>query len=312
MRLGIFGGANEPQVQAVAQVARAMGAEPVVVDAFALQNGEPISNLDGELIYRGQSLSDVKAFYLRSIPPPYLPYFEKDGELRLYAEWHTQYMQSRERSVFYLAWLQGLIRRGLKVVNPPHMAMPLQYKPYQMQVLRELGAEVPRTLISNDPAAVRAFARDVREVIFKPLTGGADAQLLGEAALTRLDALRASPVIFQERVRGDDVRVTLVGGEVVSCVIIDTGSNTNVDFRSHPGYSKGQTTYRELELPAPVAALCRESARACGLSLCGIDLKRAGDRFVFLELNASPIYLEIERKTGHRISEHLVRTLMAA
>ncbi len=43
----------------------------------------------------------------------------------------------------------------------------------------------------------------------------------------------------------------------------------------------------------------------------GIDIKRtnAGE-FVFLELNSSPIYLDVELKLGHRISQAIAELMV--
>jgi glutathione synthase/RimK-type ligase-like ATP-grasp enzyme len=52
-----------------------------------------------------------------------------------------------------------------------------------------------------------------------------------------------------------------------------------------------------------VGAQCRAAARRCSLRFAGIDIKRTPEgRHVFLELNSSPIYLDVEWKLGHPIS----------
>jgi hypothetical protein len=83
----------------------------------------------------------------------------------------------------------------VRLVNPPHAASVLQYKPFQ----RMAGARVPRTLISNDPPAVRAFHAEVGDVIFKPLMGGALTQVLEGDVLEQLDLVRAAPGIDIKR-----------------------------------------------------------------------------------------------------------------
>jgi glutathione synthase/RimK-type ligase-like ATP-grasp enzyme len=185
----------------------------------------------------------------------------------------------------------------------------MQYKPFQLHVLRSLGARVPRTLISNDPDAIRAFHAEVKDVIFKPIMGGAITRVLEEEALGRLENVTASPVIFQERAPGEDLRIMLVGEDIVSCVAIETPEQ-HLDFRADPVYSGGEATYREVRLPEPVRRFCREAARACGLTFAGIDIKHQGDDWVFLELNSSPIYLDVERKLGHPISHALARRVV--
>lgn len=311
MQIGIFGSADDPQCKAVAREAKALGADNVLIPSQALSRGDGFSFLDDQVLYRGVSLDALRAFYLRQIPAPYAPAMEQDSRLVLYEDWFNQYMQSRERASFYVSWLLNLQYDGKLIINAPHAASVLQYKPYQLHALRRLGAEVPRTLISNDPAEVARFREAVKDVIFKPLMGGALTRPLDDEAMERLEAIRTAPVIFQERVGGDDLRVMLVGDEIVSSVAIVTPEQ-HLDFRGDPVYSGGEASYREVVLPEAVQNFCRKAARACGLEFAGIDIKHDGDRWVFLELNSSPIYLDVESKLGHPISAALARRLVKA
>lgn len=171
-------------------------------------------------------------------------------------------------------------------------------------------ARVPRTLISNDPDAVVAFQRAVKDVISKPITGGAITRALDEETLDNLEHLRASPVIFQERIGGDDLRVMLAGDDIVSSVEIRTPEQ-RLDFRADPVYSGGEATCEEVALPEAVQAKCREAARKCGLVFAGIDIKRApSGEWVFLEINSSPIYLDVELKLGHPISRAITELVV--
>ena len=309
MRIGIFGEGTDPQCAAVAREAAALGVDTLYVDSRSLDEGKALSMLDGKTFYLGEPVDDVKGFYVRSVPAPYVPAMKKDDALVLYEDWFTTFTQTRERAAYFLAWLLQLSHRGVTLVNGPHAASVMQHKPYQLHALRSLGAKVPRTLISNDPAAIRAFHAEVKDVIYKPVLGGAITRVLDAQALERLEAVTASPVIFQERVRGEDLRVMLVGEELVSCVAIQTPEQ-HLDFRDDPVYSGGEATYREVVLPEPVQRFCRASAKACGLTLAGIDLKQRARDFVFLELNSSPIYMDVEQKTGHRISRAIARRVV--
>ncbi len=306
LRIGIFGGASDVQCKAVAREAAALGADTLFIEPDALDRGVPLSMLDGRTFYRGEPVDDLRGFYLRSIPSPYVPALERDDELVLYEDWFTTFMHTRERASYFVAWLLQLAHRGATLVNAPHAASVMQYKPFQLHALRSLGAQVPRTLISNDPTAIRAFHAEVKDVILKPIMGGAITRVLDDEALERLEAVTASPVIFQERAPGEDLRIMLVGEEIVSAVAIDTPEQ-HLDFRADPIYSGGGASYREVELPESVRRFCREAARACGLTFAGIDIKHQGDAWVFLELNSSPIYLDVELKLGHPISRAIAR-----
>ncbi len=308
MRIGIFGTANDPQCHAVAREAKALGADNVFIDSSAFEKGLPLRFEGTSAYYRDVCLDDLRGYYLRAIPSAYAPAVKKDDELLLYKDWFEHYMRTRERATYFLSWLLKLEHDGKVLVNPPHAGTVLQYKPYQLHVLERLGATVPRTLISNDPNAVRAFHREVKDVIYKPVTGGAITQTLNDESLARLELIKQAPVIFQERAPGDDLRVMLVGEEIVSSVAIDT-PDQHLDFRADPVYSGGAAKYREVPLPEPIQALCRKAARACNLRFAGIDIKHVpgSDRWVFLELNSSPIYLDVELKLGHPISRAIAR-----
>ncbi|MEO6120628.1 MAG: MvdC/MvdD family ATP grasp protein, partial [Acidimicrobiales bacterium] len=46
-------------------------------------------------------------------------------------------------------------------VNPPALDEAAHHKPYQLKVAGEVGLPVPRTVITNDPGAARAFAAEL-------------------------------------------------------------------------------------------------------------------------------------------------------
>ena len=110
------------------------------------------------VVYRGDNLADIRAYYMRHIPMPNAPVMQDHGELKLHDDWYVAFMQGRERLYFFLSWLLQLHNDGVRLANPPHAGSVLQLKPFQLHVLRKLGAQVPRTLISNDPEAIRALS----------------------------------------------------------------------------------------------------------------------------------------------------------
>lgn len=314
MDVAIFGFPRDPQVQAVGAELRRLGAHFHVLAPDALRTQQPVSSLEGVVSFAGVELTACQAVYVRKIPSPHAPVIQQDGEWVLHADWFARFMQAREHSGFLVALLLSLEHAGVQVVNPPQAGAALQFKPFQLDVLRRLGAQLPRTLISNDPAQIRSFhaAEQARqsEVIFKPLLGGATTKLLDDGVLAKLEHVRAAPVIFQQRIVGDDIRVIFVGDAVVSAAAIRT-PDPHLDFRNDPCYSSGEARYEPVTLPPAVVDLCRQAAKVCGLRFAGIDIKRTPcDDWVFLELNSSPIYLDVERKLGDPISAALAKLLL--
>jgi len=314
--VGIFGLAQDPQVRAVSEELRRRGATPLLLQADALNRQQPVSSWDGVASFAGVPLSECKSVYVRSVPSPHAPVIRQDKAVVLHADWFPRFMQARERSGFVVALLLSLEHAGVQLVNPPQAGATLQFKPFQLDVLRRIGAQLPRTLISNDPERIRAFHQAERDqhgdVIFKPLLGGAITKLLNEEVLAKLDHVRAAPVIFQQRIVGDDIRVVLVGDSIVSAAAIRTPA-PHLDFRDDPCYSSGQAEYESVTLPRNIEELCRQAARACGLRFTGIDIKHTNDdEWIFLELNSSPIYLDVERKLGDPISAALAELLLGS
>lgn len=309
MRIGVMGSASDIQCQAVAREVTGLGATPVFVEADALELGWAMTMTDRGVFYRGDDLSDIRAWYMRSVDMPNVPTFRDPEGVKLYDDWYVLYMQGRERLYFFLSWLLQMHDDGALIANPPHAGSVLQLKPFQLHALRKLGAQTPRTLISNDPEAIRAFRREVRDVIYKPLMGGALTRTLDDTQDAHLELVRASPVIFQERAPGRDLRIMVVGDRVVSSVAIRTPEQ-HLDFRGDPAYSGGDAMYDEVELPPHIQEICVRATRACGLAFAGIDIKHEGDAWVFLELNSSPIYLDVERKNGHPISRAIAQMLI--
>ncbi|NUT09748.1 MAG: ATP-dependent carboxylate-amine ligase [Nonomuraea sp.] len=186
-------------------------------------------------------------------------------------------------------------------------------KPYQLEVARRLGFELPATLITNDPESFLDFYdRHEGRVITKPVHGNqleADGERFGRFAapvtpadLGHADALRLCPIIVQAYVpKRVEVRVTVVGGELFAAEIHSQVSNhTRYDWRH---YDPGATPVRVHDLPGEVSRRCLELVGRLGLSYGAIDLILTPDgRHVFLEINPNGQFLWIEDATGLPIS----------
>jgi len=309
MQIGIFGSSDDPQCQQLAAILGQKGHSSFLVEAEGIAAGTDHSLHDGVPYYQGQRLDEIAAYYLRHITSPMAPIVQlPDGEPVLYRDWFNEYMHQREQQALIISFLLALEERGVCLVNPPFAGSVNQYKAFQLAALRDNGVPLPRTLVTNSPDRVQQFVEEVGDVVYKPSMGGALCRTLDPEKMEELSLIRKSPVIFQERIHGEDVRVMVVNGAVVSSVIVDS---TTLDFRDDPHYSSGRGTYREVELPDTVKGACARASRALGLRFAGIDLKYCGaDRFYLIEANSSPIYLDVELKLGHPITEAIADLLL--
>ena len=181
-------------------------------------------------------------------------------------------------------------------------------KPYQAQLIQAAGFRVPRTLVTNDPDAVRAFADELGgEVIYKSASGARSIVRKLEAGdLGRLEAIRWCPTQFQERICGYDVRVHVVGDEVFAVRAVADA----IDYRyaHHDGGPPAELEPYDLETAWAEASV--HLAHRLGLPLAGIDLKRTPDGgMVCFEVNPSPGFSYYEEHTGQPISRAIACAL---
>ncbi len=299
-RVGLFARADDPVSLHLAARLRALGAQVRVLDLSRIHSGTALS-WDGEAWrLEGARFDDCDAYFVRKLPAE-TALLAPEQEQATAASWFARALLSRERAHLAQSALRDLAARGKRLVNP---LSPFDLKPLQLAQLARAGVPVPRTRVSNDAAEVEAFRRACGQLVRKPVGGGAPARLF-EAG----QAVGPAAEIYQERLEGPDVRVTVVAGRVVSAVEVPTSAL--VDYRDDAGYRAGEQRYVPHALPPAAQALCVKAAEVCGQVLSGVDLKQvAPERYVVLEANASPAWLDVERKTGHRITDAVCDALL--
>ncbi|MER5623204.1 MvdC/MvdD family ATP grasp protein [Streptosporangium sp. NPDC002544] len=212
-------------------------------------------------------------------------------------------------------------------MSRPDMIRAASWKPEQLQRAARMGFEVPRTLISTDPDAVREFHESCSgRIVFKSMTGpaalasaakaGGSPQEVGfavrvvtEEDLSRLEATRISPCLFQEYIpKSHEIRATVIGDEVFAAEIRSQDSpETSVDFRQ----ARITIPYRRAVLPPSVETRCLEFVHSYGLTFGALDIVVTPDgRFVFLENNPVGQFMFVERKVPElRMTDALVACL---
>lgn len=173
-------------------------------------------------------------------------------------------------------------------------------KPYQAQLIKRYGFEVPETLITNDPELVRAFRARYGRVIYKSISGVRSiVQTLTDDDMTHIDDIRWCPTQFQAFVEGTNVRVHTVGDKVFATAI-----NTDAtDYRYAHKQSGDYADLRAVDLSDELSELCVNLASGLGLAFAGIDLKITPENHVYcFEVNPSPAFSYYESQTGQPIS----------
>lgn len=195
-------------------------------------------------------------------------------------------------------------------------------KQLQLQVARSLGLDIPRTLTTNDAAAVHAFAGSCRDgIVTKMLSSFAVYEEGRELVvftnpvkpedLTDLSGLRLCPVTFQEMIpKALELRVTVVGRRVMSAAIDSQASERAVHDWRRDGIRLIQD-WQPYELPRGVEEKILRLMDYFLLNYGAIDIIVTPDgRHVFLEINPVGEFFWLERYTGLPITDAIADALL--
>ncbi|HEX6046458.1 MAG TPA: hypothetical protein VFZ22_18325 [Pyrinomonadaceae bacterium] len=196
-------------------------------------------------------------------------------------------------------------------------------KQLQLQVARELGLNIPRTITTNDAAAVRAFAESCDGgMITKMLSSFAVYEegrelvvftnVVKPEDLENLSGLSLCPATFQEAVpKSLEIRATVVGQRVMSAAIDSQVSARAVHDWRRDGVRMIEE-WRPYQLPDEVEQKLLHLIEYFSLNYGAIDIILTPDgRHVFLELNPSGEFFWLERSPGLPISEAIADVLLA-
>lgn len=177
-------------------------------------------------------------------------------------------------------------------------------KIYQLDIMAKNGIRIPKTLVTNDSGALVEFwESNNKNVIFKPVLGGAYTKKLTKADLTkeRLETLKVSPVQLQECVEGVDIRVYAMGDKIFPAEI----QAKTIDFRADTN-----PNHVPVKLPDDIENDCRKVLDILGLAYSGIDIRKSNEgEYVFIEANPAPMFIYFEKVTKYPITESLIELL---
>lgn len=312
-RVGVVSRADDPCVALVRRALAARGAELVELPTARFPTASTVSIALGDdapaLAFAGVDLRTLHALWLRhptlgtlppELPPDDRAACESQCEAALWAA---------------LGCFEGY------VLDPVASLLAAPGKPEQLVLARRCGLDVPRTLVTNDPVAVRDFAaRTPRGVVCKLIESGA-LGLTREGGGTRsfpttrvtdddlasLDGLSVSPMIFQELLpKALEARVTVVGREVFVAAVTP---GDVVDVRTDPALIAALRPYDGL--PDVVRAGLLRMLDRLALDFATADLVKTPDgRWVFLEVNTVSFFDHVEAHAGLAISRAVAELLL--
>jgi len=191
-------------------------------------------------------------------------------------------------------------------INPRAADEAAHRKPLQWTHAAAVGLTLPPTCVTTAPDVARAFCDAHRSagVVFKPFLASIadwrETRLVEAEDLARLDLVRLAPVIFQRRIQGVDLRVTVIGEAIFAAEIDARDSSYPVDMRMVIGQAK----IRAVDLPQALRERLLALMRRLGLVYGAIDLKQdAGGDYHFLEVNPAGQWQFAEQRAGLPITQ---------
>jgi len=207
-------------------------------------------------------------------------------------------------------------------VNDLERQRAAENKQRQLRLAARAGLRVPRTLVTNDPAAARQFfaETDGQTVakLLRPIAVSMDAakpfvytNRVREEDLAGAETLRHSPMVFQEFIpKACELRVAYVAGETFAGALDASGtSRGHTDWRR---VAPEECRWQVAQLPTEVASGLRALMSGLGLVFGAVDLicTPSGEH-VFLEVNPGGEWGMLERDLGLPISEAIAEALLA-
>lgn len=333
MILIFAGSSHDLSVRRLADVLRARGTEPLVVNLASLEQLAAFSVTADRtgprfvlhLPEREVDLAAVDtAFLWRSwLPSPLeAPYRELAKDRRA---WN---FFEREWASLFKGVSLALAQLGVFCVNPPPFGAAWEEKCAQLLVAAEVGLAIPPTLYTSRlPMARRFYDAHDGSIIYKPFhiylevpEPRDDGPVTYQKVLTNRvraadlvegEGFLPTPSIFQPYVpKQFELRIVAIGRRLFACAIHSQESaRSKDDWRRH---DPDHTPYRPYELPADVAQKLLRLLDRLGLVFGSIDMivTPVGEH-VFLEINPNGQFDFVAQYSGLPIYEHLAAMLIA-
>jgi ribosomal protein S6--L-glutamate ligase len=215
-----------------------------------------------------------------------------------------------------LAVVSQLELLGVPVLNGAYGIAASRNKMRSLQLLAAGGVHVPRTVMASDPSGLKEMVRLVGgvPVLVKLLSANEKSGVMlceslesREAALEAILGLGQNIVVQQylRGAKGRDLRVIVVGGEVVAAMRRDAPAG-----RFSRTLRRG-AQFERAELPPAYARAAVDAARVLRLEVCAVDMLDVRGRPLVFEVNGSPSIREAEAACDVDVAGRIVDRALA-
>lgn len=203
-------------------------------------------------------------------------------------------------------------------VNDPFAQPYSNLKIKQLQVAKELGMKIPKTIISNDIKSIKSFYDECAgRIIFKTLAqviwkiGGSvfTTPVEKDFVVKHSELIRRAPCVFQEYIEKKlELRITIFGKKILTAAIYSQEKDV-----SRYDWRLGEDLRHEpFQLPAELESKLLQMMDRFKIVYGAIDMiVTPEDEYVFLEINPQGMFGWLEEKTGVKYYSALADLLIA-
>ena len=307
------GRSNDPHIIGIVYELQKMNQDYVVLDQFTTsdffhityQNGVS----DGMIQIRNESIliNDIKSVWNTSPLSVKIPE-ELLSEVKNFvkAEW-TEGISSVWNSI------------NAKWVNNPVSTLNAINRLKQLQLGTKVGLKTPKTVVTNNPNALKNFFYDCNEEIVAKTLHSSEGlpenkmiftTKISTQDLKRANELQCSPCMFQEYIsKKTEFRVTVIGDTTrVAEIHSQKSEKTKHDWRQYDDFDR--TPYEISALPKDTEESLLKLMKAMNLEFGAADFIRTPhDEYVFLEINPNGRWWWIQELTGMNIAKDIAQHL---
>lgn len=250
---------------------------------FKGQSGTPAIAYDiaSDNFYVDGKILKPKSVFIRADVFQYL----QDNNL---ASWHA----ANDWANVFQGWI--IAHPEIRTFNHAHFNKPLINKTAVLVMARDIGFQIPRTVMTNSVAFINDFIGD-GVCIQKPVDGGEHTQKLEKLPVESYpNGKIARPIIIQQLLDYPELRIFCVGGKMMGFKI----TSERLDYRE-----VNDAHIIETDVPKDLAEKMQRLSSALGLDYCAADFKTCPDTgdFLFLEINSMAMFAGFDARANGKL-----------
>lgn len=299
--IGVFGQEQDEQVKLLKRRLEERGEKVYIINFRHFPKDKRVFINYEKVVFDGVDLMGIDVFYIRQLGY-FWPIPQEELTIEEWISRYGKYWEYLTNERENLSLKHSMIRMLSKekfVVNPYDSFMYHRLKPLQLWLFKKNNLPIPKFIAGNNSDVV-----EVGKMIYKALAGGIHAELVDDDFFEEHKGLlRVRPGLFQEYIKGKNIRAYVVGEEFIGAGELVSGPQ--VDSRIE------QRGVKVVDLPSEVKEIAIKAKNILGLHFSGIDfmLSNKGEYYL-LECNPSPMFYGFELMTKIPISKKLADFLI--